>query len=102
MDRLAETFGAHHYSPERTKIIWREVGSLSGEWLQRVMDKFIGEFRQPPLIQEFRNEIAIERERVHQTEKKQHQNEAAEFFRTPPEKAKEWAQQILKNIRGLN
>lgn len=62
MNRLAETFGKAAYGTERAKLIWREVKDLGAHWLERVVDEFIGG-RSAPLLNEFRDAIAKERER---------------------------------------
>ena len=76
MNRLADTFGAQHYKPERLKIFWREMCALSDEWLERVVDRFIGYLRFPALLSEFSEEISRERERLWTIEKKRSQKEA--------------------------
>lgn len=63
MNRLANTFGGA-YKTERTQIIWREMGNLPEEAFTRMVDKLIGECRQAPMIQEFREAASSEREKI--------------------------------------
>lgn len=80
IQRLVSNFGRTAYSPERAILIWKEVSNLSSEWLENTVDRFIGEFRQAPLIQDFREAIAEERERIWKTEKRQHEKDAKDFW----------------------
>lgn len=79
MNRLTETFGNMHYKEERIKLIWKEVQDLSSTWMIKSVDEFIGNLRQAPLMTEFREQIAKERERLHDIKKREHQQEAKEF-----------------------
>jgi hypothetical protein len=102
INRLAETFGANVYKPERIKMIWNDVKDLSPEWFARVVDELIGSSRQPPLVPEFREAVSRERERLWAIEKKQHANEATKFFHSKfSTEDKRWAvQQILRRVVG--
>lgn len=80
MNRLAETYGAQHYKRERVELLWREVKNLSNPWFAQVVDRFIGESKFAPLLPEFREEIARERERNHSLDKRQHSKDAKEFY----------------------
>lgn len=68
------------YNSERSALLWREVKDFSDEWFARLVDRFIGELRQPPLMPEFREAISAERERNWSREKAQHARDAKEFF----------------------
>jgi hypothetical protein len=69
MDRLASNF-RNAYSPARQELIAKEVKDLSAPWWKRTVDRFIGEFRQAPLLPEIREAIAGERERLWDLQKK--------------------------------
>jgi hypothetical protein len=80
MNRLANVFSGA-YKPERTQLIWREMGSLPANAFNRMIDRFIGEARQPPLIQEFREAASMEREKIHEREKKDHTKDSWAFWK---------------------
>lgn len=63
MDRLGQTFGANHYKPDRTMIIWKEFRDLPEGWMRATVDRFIGEMRQAPLLAEFRTALVMDRDR---------------------------------------
>jgi hypothetical protein len=63
MDRLISQFGKSAYSPARIELIAAEVKHMPGSWWKRTVDRFLGEFRQAPLMPEVREAIAKERER---------------------------------------
>lgn len=63
MNRLAETYGPNQYKPERLTVIWGLVKHQSGEWLQQTVSRLIGSMRQAPLVPEFEEALALERER---------------------------------------
>jgi hypothetical protein len=76
INRLANTFGKNIYSTERCKIMWDELGHFSAEWFTKIVGEFIGTLRQAPLMNDFREVAALERERMWTIEKKQHASEA--------------------------
>lgn len=100
--RLAETFGANHYKPERIKLMWREVKEFDGRWFTGLVDEFIGESRHPPLLPEFREKITIERERLWKTEKQVHEKEAKSFYERcfPIEEVRQVCKTIIDRILG--
>lgn len=102
MNRLITQFGKSSYSTERIKLICREVRGLSALWFEKLVDQFIGECRHAPLLPEFREEIAKERERIHRIEKDSHAKDAEEFFDGiyMPEDKKTICQYIQKRLRG--
>ncbi len=65
MTRLIRNFGKNAYSEERGALIWREVQHLSAVWLENTVDRFIGDCKYAPLLPEFREAIAKEREYQH-------------------------------------
>jgi hypothetical protein len=102
VNRLKDCFGDRSYSDERVKVIWKEVKDLNGKWFSRVVDRFIGEERQAPLMPQFREEIAIERERLWKIEKEVHAKDAKEFFRSVyhPDDERMICQKIVERITG--
>lgn len=62
--RLHNTYGPKSYNEERGELLWREVQDLSNYWMTKAVDLFVGSHRQAPLLPEFREEIAKERERL--------------------------------------
>lgn len=101
MQRLVETFGKAAFGSERAKILWREVGMYSNQWFTQVVDRFIGELRQAPLMPEFREAISKERERLWAIEKKQNEKEAKAFASTfPLEDIGSICRTIVQRIQG--
>lgn len=82
MKRMSENFGKAGYSNERVKLIWREVKDLDDNWFSRLVDSFIGDCRQAPLVPEFRNAASEERERAWKREKEKSEKEAQEFMQS--------------------
>jgi hypothetical protein len=70
MGRLVSTFGKQHYPEERVKLIWREVGNLTGNAFANMVEGLISECRQAPLIPEIREKAAKVRERAWSEQKK--------------------------------
>lgn len=64
VDRLSKRFTGKVYGDEFAKLLWRECQSLSDTWLTKTVDEFIGSCRQPPLMPEFREQIAVERDKA--------------------------------------
>lgn len=80
IDRLAQTYGKNAYGEERVLLVWKEVKDLSDQWIEKVIDGFIGECRQAPLMTEFREQISKERERLWRIEKAKNAQDAKDFF----------------------
>lgn len=80
MNKLAAVFGSAPYVPARRDLIWREVGSLTDAAFSRVIEKLIGEYRHAPMLPDFRDVIASERENSWRHEKKEHAQEARGFM----------------------
>lgn len=76
MGRLIDQFGKQIYGPERVRLIWQTVEGIEEIHLTRIVDKFIGECRLPPLLPEFREEIAKIRESLWR--QKKHSEEKAD------------------------
>ncbi len=84
------------YGPERAEIIWREVKDCDDKWFASVVDRFIGELRQPPLMQEFREELSRYREKNWHREKEQHRLESEHAIKSIFDG--QWVQSICKDI----
>lgn len=97
MSRLIDQFGKHSYGTERVALVWEEVKEFNPQWFKKTVDKFIGEFRNAPLMPDFREEISKERERLWHLEKQRHSQDSREFWESSflPEEEK-W---ICKTIR---
>ena len=81
INRLAKQFSSA-FSEERVKLIWREVGQLSDEWFETLVDRFIGDLRQAPLLPDFREAASIERDRLWEIEKKTQKEHSVELSPT--------------------
>jgi len=81
VDRLKSSFGEKNYPAERIKILWDELRHQDAAWMNKVVTRLIGESRFPPLLPEFRDALAIQRERGWNTEKQQMARSASEAFR---------------------
>jgi hypothetical protein len=64
MTRLTAAYGKSVYSEERAKLIWRAVESLSSAWWEKTVDEFIAYCRQAPLMDQIREKVSEERERI--------------------------------------
>lgn len=71
MTRLVANFGKSAYSDERARLIWRAVEPLSAAWWTKTVDDFIAYARQAPLMDQIRERVAEERERIWGAHKKQ-------------------------------
>jgi hypothetical protein len=102
MGRLVAQFGKSQYSDERTKLIWREIKDFSLNWWERTVDHLLLTCRQAPLHAEFGELIGRERERLWKTEKKEHGQDAKDFFQSSyqPEDKKALCQTIIKRLQG--
>jgi len=63
IQRLSNVFGGA-YKTERTQLIWREMQNLPEDSFSRIVDRLIAECRQAPLLPEFREFAAAEREKL--------------------------------------
>ena len=63
MSRLMGQWG-NAYGPDRVKLIARELRGLNASTWERLVDRLLGECRQPPLLPEIRDALARERERT--------------------------------------
>lgn len=63
IQRLSNVFGGA-YKTERTQLIWNEMGNLPDDAFKRIVDRLISECRQAPLLPEFRDQAAVEREKI--------------------------------------
>jgi len=62
INRLENQFGK--YGAERGRMLWLRVQDFSDGWFRSVIDRFLGNFRQNPLPDDFGLEIANERDRL--------------------------------------
>ncbi len=63
MNRLVETYGKPSYGTERARLLWLEVKDFDARWFARVVDRFIGDSRQAPMLSDFRAAAESERSR---------------------------------------
>lgn len=94
--RLAEVFGAKIYTPERMRALWSEVKNLTPEWLEMQIGEFAGSLRHAPLLLEFRDAAARERELENRISKQEYANDAKQFFTSY---SQEDTQMLLDTIR---
>lgn len=80
VQRLASVFGDKYYHAERVKILWDEIKHQDFRWFEKIITKFISDSNNPPAIIDFRTEISIEREKLHNLDKKKFADEARLFF----------------------
>jgi len=80
MNHLSENFGKAAYGTERVRLLWREVGSFSAAWFEGVVSKMIGESRYAPLLPEFREACAKEREKNWVAEKRENESDAKAYW----------------------
>lgn len=99
MSRLTETFGKTPYGTERVKLLWNEVKDFDARWFERLVSRFIGDCRQAPLLSEFREAASRERERIHDEEKRQEQNET--FRALKGHLAGEDVSMVVQTIKGI-
>jgi hypothetical protein len=96
LDRLKATFGPNAYSKERVALIWREVRHLNEFTFVRIMDELLGSCRHPPLVPEFRDAMARERERACQDQKVMHRRETENAW--PDENQLAFGRMIRENL----
>lgn len=68
------------YDDEIKKLIWREVSDFSPEWMNKVLDQFIGGSRHAPLVPDFQVATALQRERIRLEQKKNETIDAKHFW----------------------
>jgi hypothetical protein len=102
VNRLIKSYGEKSFPAERLVLLHQEVKDFSAEWFKRVVDRLIADSRYAPLLSDFREEIARERERMAYQEKKQHEADAQAFYRGTyqAEDARTICQYILKRVDG--
>lgn len=98
--RLESQFGK--YGAERGGILWKEVKTFSDHWFTKVVDKMLSSSRHMPLPSDFAFDISEERERVWRLEKKQHAQDAKDFWSGTyhPDEVKDICQKIRLRIQG--
>lgn len=80
MQKLIERFGNKAYTEQFTKILWKEVSVLPRNAFAYMIEKAIGEFRQAPLLPEFRAMHSEYRENLARSEKIKYKQEAKDFY----------------------
>lgn len=80
VDRLNAQFN-RAFSEEKTALLWREVSEMSDDWMRITVDKFIGDCRYAPMLKEFREEVAVSRERLHERQKERNRVESESAMR---------------------
>lgn len=100
MNRLISVYGVAFYAEERRKLVWNEVGMLPDATVTRIVDSMIGSLRQAPLLPEFREYAAREREKAWLAEKKLRADDAKEFWSGSlmPDETREICQIIKKRL----
>lgn len=69
MKRLADTFGAKHFSNDKLDLIWERVKSFPDEWIQRTVNKFLMSSKFAPLPAEIIEQARIESNFISTAEK---------------------------------
>lgn len=95
MDRLVLRFTDKHYPREVCEMVWNESHELSHFWFKRTVTNFIGSCRFAPLLNEFREAIHTERERVWRSEK------SRSHFQETPCSENKFGTQDIREIIGL-
>jgi hypothetical protein len=101
INRLVDTYGKTSFGTERLRLIWLEVQDLPGPWFRGVVSGMIGGLRQAPMVPDFRDAAASERERTRQAERREESRRAktwASQFASEDERL--MAQMIVKRSRG--
>ena len=81
ISRLKDTYGDRVIADERVKLIWKEIpDQFSDYWFVSTIDAMISCLRQAPMVSDFREAIAKERERLWSLEKREHEANAQEFW----------------------
>jgi hypothetical protein len=68
------------YSNEFKKILWTEFQNVPGDSFKNIVTRLIGDCRQAPMMPEFREYWAMERNRLWVHDKKQNTLDAKSFF----------------------
>lgn len=102
MGRMIEVFGKNAYPRERIELIWKELKDFSDPWFTKIIDSFIGNLRLPPLVSEFCLEAAKERERQSDIRKREHKQDAKDFWRGTYqlEEVRDICQKIIQRMEG--
>lgn len=60
MKRLADTFGAKHFSNDKLDLIWDRIKNFPDEWIYRTVNKFLMSSKFAPLPAEIIEQARIE------------------------------------------
>lgn len=91
------------YTDEFKKLLWKDIGMLSKEWLVSTIDRFIGSSRVAPMIPDFQEFATIEREKLWAEQKKQNTLDAQAFWSGSvfsDEEKKSFFKTIRERIKG--
>lgn len=88
MVRLSNCYGKAAYNNERSALIWKEVRDFPAHVFRTMVDNFIGNLRQAPLLPEVREAISRYRESSWAIEKNMHKQESQAAFTTLEEVVK--------------
>jgi hypothetical protein len=80
MDRLRDRFGDRAYPNSLVGLVWKEVNQFSDRWFECAVDRMIGDARYAPLMPDFREAVAKERERLNDQQKRQHTADSKAFW----------------------
>lgn len=97
--RLSEVYGKQFYSAERIITLWnQEIQFWLEDKLQRAVDSFICNSRTAPLVEQFREFSASERERDWNKEKAQHHNDTIKCLDSDSER--HFMKEIIRRVTG--
>ena len=102
IDRLKSAFNPSFYNDERTKLIWEEVKFLSNECFTKIVDTFIGSYRQAPLVPDFLSIMEQTRAAAYEKKKEQIKQDSKDFWAGTyhPEEVKQIIGTIKRRING--
>lgn len=100
VNRLSDTFGAHAYKTERTKMLWQDVRDFDAKWFEKLVGGLIASSRQAPLPNDFADAISWERERLWKIEKAQNSEDAKDWGKYAPEDKRTICAMIQKRMAG--
>jgi len=79
VNRLRDQWKAA-YGEAKVGIIWQEFQRVPNDVFTKMIDFFLGEFRQPPVLSDFRGFLAKMREDFHSRQKQEFSNSSREFW----------------------
>jgi hypothetical protein len=90
------------YSAERFAMIWKEFNLVDPGAFTGMVDRWIGELRQAPMLNEMREDLARWREREHEKRRREERQDAKDFWlgTYQPDDVKTITQYIIKRMKG--